>query len=101
MQRGIGFCLTTLLLTLSVNVWAQPQDEAPRMMQHMWDKADGDDDGRISKSEFTAMQERRFAMLDANKDGYIDRTERDQAQQKMRRHMKGLIDGVKPPASEP
>ncbi|HMM44320.1 MAG TPA: hypothetical protein PKE41_01660 [Candidatus Macondimonas sp.] len=89
-----------MLLALSAHVSAQEND-APRMMQHMWDMADSDRDGRISKMEFTAMQERRFATLDANKDGSIDRTERDQAQQKMRQHMKGLIDGIKKPPSEP
>ena len=100
MQRNHRFCLTILLLALSAHVSAQEND-APRMMQHIWDVADSDRDGRISKMEFTAMQERRFATLDANKDGSIDRTERDQAQQKMRQHMKGLIDGIKKPPSEP
>ncbi len=101
MRRIVWFGMTMFLLALSMAVQAQPEDDAPKMMQRMWDMADSDRDGRISKTEFTAMQERRFAMLDANKDGYIDRAERDQAQHRMRQHMKGLMDGVRTPASEP
>ena len=43
----------------------------------------GDGDAKISKEEFLKQAEQRFAHMDANKDGVIDASDRQQ----MRKHM--------------
>ena len=55
-----------------------PADRDPRM-EHMIDMMfqdmDTNHDGRISKSEWMAFQEKQFKMLDRNGDGFITRDE--------------------------
>jgi len=51
-------------------------------------KADANQDGKVSKEEFTKHHEAMFAMKDANKDGFIDKDE-------MARMMDGKCDGMK------
>jgi hypothetical protein len=47
----------------------------PSKHQGMMDKIDTDHDGSISKAEFMAVQEKRFAELDTNGDGKITKEE--------------------------
>ncbi|MES1993712.1 MAG: EF-hand domain-containing protein [Pseudomonadota bacterium] len=81
----------TLAVVLAGVAWsalAESTDGGQQgMMKRMWEMADTDKDGRISKAEFMAMSEQRFTTLDANGDGYIDENEREQAQARMRQHM--------------
>jgi glutamine synthetase adenylyltransferase len=69
-------------------------------------------DGKITKEEFMQRAEQRFAQMDANKDGVIDQSERQQMRQRMREcrqhtggtHMKGgaaATGGAAQPASQP
>ncbi len=55
-----------------------PADRDPRM-EHMIDMMfqdmDTNHDGRISKAEWMAFQEKQFKMLDRNGDGFITRDE--------------------------
>ncbi|KAF1692778.1 hypothetical protein CSC62_14180 [Pseudoxanthomonas jiangsuensis] len=46
--------------------------------------ADKDGDGRISKAEATAAAAERFDRMDANKDGFVDRADRELASQQRR-----------------
>jgi hypothetical protein len=41
-------------------------------------------DGKVTKEEFMKHAEQRFAQMDANKDGVIDQSERQQMRQRMR-----------------
>jgi Ca2+-binding EF-hand superfamily protein len=67
---------------------AESTEQSQRgMMKRMWEMADTDKDGRVSKNEFMAMSEKRFTALDANADGYMDENEREQAQARMRQHV--------------
>lgn len=50
--------------------------------------ADTNQDGKVSKEEFTKQHEAMFDMMDANKDGFIDKDE-------MARMMDGKCDGMK------
>jgi Ca2+-binding EF-hand superfamily protein len=62
---------TTLLAGAAI---AAPQDRP--MGGNMLAKADADSDGTITKAEYLADVDARFAKLDANKDGKIAKEER-------------------------
>ncbi|QNA83334.1 hypothetical protein G4G27_04435 [Sphingomonas sp. So64.6b] len=47
-------------------------------------KADTNGDGRISRDEMRAQEDRRFAKLDTNGDGFIDQAEMDASRAKMK-----------------
>ena len=53
----------------------------------MMARSDIDHDGRISRAEALAQAEARFAKLDSNKDGFIDKAEMDAAHDRMKQHM--------------
>ncbi|MDY6956029.1 MAG: hypothetical protein SVO96_04010 [Pseudomonadota bacterium] len=97
MSRLATMVLITLLASLSSAAWAQPGERGSGMMQRMLQMADTDQDGRISKAEFMAMHDKRFSMMDANSDGFIDQTEREQAQQHMRNMMGGFRKSIPTP----
>ena len=71
----------------------------------MMEKMDSDSDGMVSKAEFMAFHEKRFAEMDANSDGKISKEEIDakKAEWKAKRmEMKMHKEGaVSPPAAEP
>ena len=64
---------------LSGQTYAQETPAAKPEAGHMM-KADTDNDGKISRDEFRAAREQRsekfFQRMDANNDGFIDKTER-------------------------
>ena len=74
--------IITLIATTGMfftgQVYAQEAPATPKAEHVM--KADTDQDGKISRDEFRTMQEtrsdKRFQRLDANNDGFIDKTER-------------------------
>jgi EF hand len=66
---------------------------APAMAQESGrPQIDTDGDGKVSKTEFLAMAETRFAKMDKNGDGFITKEERPD-RSKMREHMKGKREG--------
>ena len=94
--------LVVVLVGMTGSALAETGDRGPGMMKRMWTMADADKDGRISKAEFTAMSDKRFAVLDANSDGFLDDSEREQAQKRMRQHMDKMLDsGSRTPPTDP
>lgn len=93
--------LIVVLAGLAGSALAEPGDKGPGMMKHMWAMADANKDGRISKAEFTAMSDKRFEVLDANSDGFLDDNEREQAQTRMRQRMGSMLGGSKAPPTDP
>ena len=89
MNRITRISLTLLLVgaTMSGASAEPPDNDQSTMMKRMKEMADTDRDGRISKTEFMAMSEKRFAVIDANGDGYIDEDELAQAQTRIRQYM--------------
>ena len=55
--------------------------------------ADKDNDGRVSRAEATAAAAERFERMDVNKDGFVDRADREQASQQRREARFKAIDG--------
>lgn len=93
MNHMTRIALMAVLIGWAGSALAEIGDKGPGMMKHMWTMADADKDGRISKAEFTAMSDKRFSVLDANGDGFLDDSEREQAQSRMRQHMGKLLGG--------
>ena len=59
-------------MTLSGAAWAQPGGAGgPGGPRQMFEAADTDDSGTISKSEMTAQSTKRFQQMDADGDGYV------------------------------
>lgn len=54
----------------------------------MWEQADADGDGAVSKAEFLARSEERFALIDADGDGNISKEEMQSHHEAMRGKMK-------------
>lgn len=78
-----------LLLPVAATLHANERDHGNRGEGHRGhglEAMDKDDDGRISRAEFDAGQARKldFAAVDANKDGYLVRTELRAYHEKMR-----------------
>ena len=77
---------------------------APAKPEGPMQTADTNNDGLLSKAEFMAVQEKRFADMDANKDGNISRDEmrgfRDKMgemrKEMMGKHKEGAEDAPKP-----
>lgn len=70
---------------------AQPQnggkmggDRGHKMMERMFDQADTNGDGEISKEEFMAQAEARFKEIDQNGDDKITKEEVEAHREKMR-----------------
>lgn len=89
--------LTALGVLLSGITIASAQDDTPAMMEKGREKVharimekDTDGDGAISKAEFLAGAEERFAKLDQNSDGVISKEEFKQHHQEMREKMQNF-----------
>lgn len=67
-----------------------------KMQQHM-KEVDTNGDGNISKEEFMANCEKRFAKMDANGDGQITAEERQQMRAKWKQQHKGQMGGQDAP----
>lgn len=79
---------TTLLLLSSVfaaSAFGLPAlaDKGP----HMFDRADTDGDGFVSKQEFAATRDTMFQRIDANKDGVLTQDELQAARENWRQKM--------------
>lgn len=57
---------------------------AERMRSRFLEEIDANKDGSISTEEITSSREQRFAMLDANSDGFIDRSDMRERMRKRR-----------------
>lgn len=67
-------------LAVSHLVLAQPADH-PGPQRGMMAGADANKDGKISKAEFNAASDARFARMDANRDGKLSKEDRELARQ--------------------
>jgi len=77
--RAVAIAVLALLATVSIaeaqqrqTAGRQPAGEKSRAMP---DKYDADHDGTITRAEFLAYQERRFAALDRDRNGVVSRAE--------------------------
>jgi hypothetical protein len=52
-----------------------PQRHGGRFAGHMFDRADADHDGKVTKAEFTAAGDQMFQKMDKNGDGAIEKDE--------------------------
>ncbi len=81
---------TTLLtlIALSSPLLAQqaPQDAPPAMPDVFMQQLDMDKDGKVTKAEFLKPEEAKFAHIDKNQDGSIDRAEIDAFDAEMRQY---------------
>ena len=87
--KPIGIILIVIVLTVWGGfIFAQPPPSSPRpgeaperdprmeqAIDMMFRDMDTNHDGRISKSEWMAFQEKQFNLLDKNKDGFITKDE--------------------------
>ena len=86
---------TTLFISISLllpsMVLAQPQPGAqPHSMTDAFMMLDSDKDGKVSKAEFLAPYEKRFARMDSNSDGVVDRAEIGVLEKTMRERMEKM-----------
>jgi hypothetical protein len=74
----------------AITVYANHHDGAKHDHSTWEQKADSNQDGKISLDEYKAARDQRledrFKRLDANNDGFIDAAERDAAKEKWRAH---------------
>lgn len=81
---------------------AGKEGKAPEL-RGMMAKADADKDGKVSKAEFTASSEKKFAEMDKNSDGFITPDEmkahHEAMKEKFKEHRKGK--GGEKPADAP
>lgn len=67
-----AFMLCGCMAAISSMARAQPQMRDPTQML---ERADLDEDGRITRDEFAEARARNFAQLDRNKDGFLDKSD--------------------------
>lgn len=78
---------TSLLAALPVQAWAEEGQRPQRgEMMRMMDK---DGDGKVSKAEFLAGAEERFAKMDKNGDGFLSREDRPEGAGEGGRRLRG------------
>jgi len=91
----------TLMGAVALGGLAQAQTApAPRPAPVQPMKADADGDGRITRAEFLARAEARFARLDTNRDGVVTREERRAGKTQKRHRGAGAMGGPFIPAQE-
>lgn len=73
---------------LTVLAGAASADRGPGMFQ----RADTDGDGFVTRDEFSTGRSQMFARLDANGDGVVEQAELDQAREAFHRRMHGPAD---------
>jgi Ca2+-binding EF-hand superfamily protein len=89
MRKAIAFVISAGFL--SAIGAAAMADKGPGMFE----RADTNGDGFVSKDEFSAGRTEMFAKLDANGDGFIDQGELDKAREAWhQQHMKPAQDGA-------
>jgi hypothetical protein len=83
--------LAGISLLLPAMVLAQPQPGGqPHSMTDAFMMLDSDKDGKVSRTEFLAPYEKRFARMDSNGDGAVDRAEIGALEKTMRERMEKL-----------
>ncbi len=97
--------IAIMALFAAAQVYADDKASTQDHQQHKW-SADADGDGKITREEFRAAQEKRsdamFKRMDTNGDGVIDQAERKAMSDKMRdmrehrRDMQEKTDADKP-----
>lgn len=92
MRKFSGFVLAVALLGAQGGAWAMMQGGPEGMPGKMMEEADTNHDGKISFDEFKAAHEKRmqeqFKHMDANGDGFVDKTEMEKGREQMRERMK-------------
>ncbi|WP_456372473.1 hypothetical protein [Thiolapillus sp.] len=88
----------SLLLPFLATAQAQPGAQ-PRSMADAFMMLDSDKDGKVSKTEFLAPYEKRFAQMDSNHDGAVDRGEIEALEKAMRARMEQMRK-QQPPAGQ-
>jgi hypothetical protein len=89
--RLIAISAACVLTALSAAAWSM-EDDAGGKRQGLLERADANHDGKVSYDEFKAAREQHlqehFKKMDANGDGFIDKTEAQAAREAMREKMK-------------
>lgn len=83
--------LTLSMFILAVSVTGALADEHQGGKAKMFEKHDTNGDGVISKSEFLAQVEERFAKMDQDGNGEISKDEAKAGKKKMRENVKERI----------
>ncbi|WP_457674030.1 hypothetical protein [Thiolapillus sp.] len=86
------FLPTGLALLLPALALAQPPaGQPPRSMADAFmAQLDSNRDGKVSKAEFIAPHEKRFAQIDRNGDGVVDKAEIEALEKSMRERMEQM-----------
>ena len=86
--------ITALLLLPAISLAQNPQPPSPHPPGSMADafmmQLDTNKDGKVSKAEFIAPHERRFAQMDKNGDGSVNRAEIEALEKAMRERMQQM-----------
>jgi Ca2+-binding EF-hand superfamily protein len=86
--------ISSAMLGLAQFAYADHHEHGHDTADHgqIWQTADTNNDGAVSRDEFMAMQkmhaEKKFSKLDANNDGKVDDAERNAMHQKCDLHKK-------------
>ena len=82
---------TLLLVLLPAMACAEPPQGRPSSMSEAFMmQLDANRDGKVSKAEFLANEEKQFDQMDSNKDGNIDRAEIEAMEKRMREQMQKM-----------
>jgi len=83
--------IPSLLVLLPALASAQPPSGRPSSMSEAFMmQLDANQDGKVSKAEFLANEEKQFDKMDSNKDGDIDRAEIEAMEKRMREQMQKM-----------
>ena len=95
MKKLLMFSAAALALASPANAEEGTGDKPHR--QGMLEKIDADKDGAISKAEFMAFHEQRFAEMDTNSDGIISKAEGEAKKAEWKAKRKEMHKGEAPP----
>jgi hypothetical protein len=88
-------------LVMSSPALAEEGKDGKPHHQGLIEKLDTDKNGAVSKAEFLAFHEARFAEIDTNSDGTISKEESDAKRAEWKEKRKGMHKGEAPPADAP
>lgn len=88
-------------LALSSPALAEEGKDGKPHHQDMIEKLDTDKNGSVSKAEFLAFHEARFAEIDTNADGMLTKEEFDAKRAEWKEKRKEMHKGEAPPADAP
>ncbi len=110
MKKFLATGAVLMLLASPALAQDKPAPDGQKPPRHgMFEQADSDGDGKVSKAEFQAQQEKFFADTDKNSDGTITRDEMKARREAMREkfkawkaeHGRGAPDGEAKPEAKP